>query len=84
MNVLLLLLKVRGAITAAFVQPWSTWETMEKRIQEAKAQRQLYNQSAKSDLAEEVLKILDDERVTLTLTLSRNSSTKEWPPKLIK
>ena len=34
---------------------------MEKRIQKAKAQRQLYNQSAKSDLAEEVLKILDDE-----------------------
>ena len=56
-----LLLKVRGAITAVFIQPWLTWETVEKRIQKAKAQRQLYNASAKSELAKEALKILDNE-----------------------
>ena len=55
------LLTLKGALTAAFIQPWTTWTTTEKRIEKGKAQRRLINEKDKSDLADEVLQILTDD-----------------------
>ena len=55
------LLILKGALTAAFTQPWNTWETTEKKIEKGKAQRRLVNEKDKSELADEVLQILTDD-----------------------